>query len=176
MSDSVRPHRRKPTRLPRPWDPPGKNTGVGCPRSFTAPAATAGSEPDPFFVSLQGCPLESRPMAKRPGGERPEGWGAPLHPSSAPNGAGGVAGRGAAGGLGARRAGRADRGAQLAVRPALPGVRACCRCPPSVPVSVWPQPPSPPGPGPGLGPGRCLCFCCLCCCCCAWARCAPTVR
>ena len=30
MSDSVRPHRRKPTRLARPWDSPGKNTGVGC--------------------------------------------------------------------------------------------------------------------------------------------------
>ena len=30
MSDSVQPHRRKPTRLPRPWDSPGKNTGVGC--------------------------------------------------------------------------------------------------------------------------------------------------
>ena len=30
MSDSVRPHRRQPTRLPRPWDSRGKNTGVGC--------------------------------------------------------------------------------------------------------------------------------------------------
>ena len=30
VSDSVRPHRRGPTRLPRPWDSPGKNTGVGC--------------------------------------------------------------------------------------------------------------------------------------------------
>ena len=30
MSDSVWPHRRKPTRLPRPWHSPGKNTGVGC--------------------------------------------------------------------------------------------------------------------------------------------------
>ena len=30
MSDSVRPHRRQPTRLPHPWDSPGKNTGVGC--------------------------------------------------------------------------------------------------------------------------------------------------
>ena len=30
MSDSVRPHRLQPTRLPRPWDSPGKNTGVGC--------------------------------------------------------------------------------------------------------------------------------------------------
>ena len=29
VSDSVRPHRWQPTRLPRPWDSPGKNTGVG---------------------------------------------------------------------------------------------------------------------------------------------------
>ena len=27
MSDSVRPHRWQPTRLPHPWDSPGKNTG-----------------------------------------------------------------------------------------------------------------------------------------------------
>ena len=26
----MRPHRRQPTRLHRPWDSPGKNTGVGC--------------------------------------------------------------------------------------------------------------------------------------------------
>ena len=30
MSDSVRRHRRQPTRLRRPWDSPGKSTGVGC--------------------------------------------------------------------------------------------------------------------------------------------------
>ena len=30
MSDSVRLQRRQPTRLPCPWDSPGKNTGVGC--------------------------------------------------------------------------------------------------------------------------------------------------
>ena len=30
VSDSVRPHRQQPTRLCRPWDSPGKNTGVGC--------------------------------------------------------------------------------------------------------------------------------------------------
>ena len=30
MSDSVRPQRRQPTRLPHSWDSPGKNTGVGC--------------------------------------------------------------------------------------------------------------------------------------------------
>ena len=30
MSHSVQPHRRQLTRLCRPWDSPGKNTGVGC--------------------------------------------------------------------------------------------------------------------------------------------------
>ena len=30
MSDSVWPHSQQPTRLPHPWDSPGKNTGVGC--------------------------------------------------------------------------------------------------------------------------------------------------
>ena len=29
MSDSLRPQRRQPTRLPHPWGSPGKNTGVG---------------------------------------------------------------------------------------------------------------------------------------------------
>ena len=29
MSDPVWPHRRQPTRVPRPWDSPGKNIGVG---------------------------------------------------------------------------------------------------------------------------------------------------
>ena len=27
---TLRPHRRQPTRLPCPWESPGKNTGVGC--------------------------------------------------------------------------------------------------------------------------------------------------
>ena len=30
MTDSLRPHGLKPTRLPCPWNSPGKNTGVGC--------------------------------------------------------------------------------------------------------------------------------------------------
>ena len=30
VSNSVRPHRWQPTRLPHPWDSSGKNTGVGC--------------------------------------------------------------------------------------------------------------------------------------------------
>ena len=27
---TLQPHRRQPIRLPRPWDSPGKHTGVGC--------------------------------------------------------------------------------------------------------------------------------------------------
>ena len=30
VSDSVRPHRWQPTRLPGPWNSPGKYTGAGC--------------------------------------------------------------------------------------------------------------------------------------------------
>ena len=30
LQSAVRPNGRQPTRLPRPWDSPGKNTGVGC--------------------------------------------------------------------------------------------------------------------------------------------------
>ena len=30
VSNSMRPHRRQPTRLHHPWGSPGKNTGVGC--------------------------------------------------------------------------------------------------------------------------------------------------
>ena len=32
VSDSSRPHGLQPTRLPHPWDFPGKSTGVGCHR------------------------------------------------------------------------------------------------------------------------------------------------
>ena len=30
LCPTLRSHRRQPIRLPRPWDSPGKNTGVGC--------------------------------------------------------------------------------------------------------------------------------------------------
>ena len=30
LCPTLRPNRRQPTRLPCPWDSPGKNTGVGC--------------------------------------------------------------------------------------------------------------------------------------------------
>ena len=56
MSNSVQPHRRQPTRLPRPWDSPGKNTGVGC--YFLLQCMKVKSESE---VS-QSCPTLSDPM------------------------------------------------------------------------------------------------------------------
>ena len=56
MSYSVRPHRRQPTRLPRPWDSPGKNIGVGC--HFLLQCMKGKSESE---VS-QSCPTLSDPM------------------------------------------------------------------------------------------------------------------
>ena len=56
MSDSVRPHRRQPTRLRRPWDSPGKNTGVGC--HFFLQCMKVKSESE----VAQSCPTLSDPM------------------------------------------------------------------------------------------------------------------
>ena len=56
MSDSVRPHRRQPTRLPRPWDSPGKNTGVGC--HFLLQCVKVKSESE----VAQSCPTLRDPM------------------------------------------------------------------------------------------------------------------
>ena len=56
MSDSVRPHRWQPTRLPRPWDSPGKNTGVGC--HFLLQCMEVKSEKE----VTQSCPILSDPM------------------------------------------------------------------------------------------------------------------
>ena len=56
MSDSVRPHRQQPTRLSRPWDSPGKNTGVGC--HFLLQCMKVKSESE----GAQSCPTLSDPM------------------------------------------------------------------------------------------------------------------
>ena len=56
MSNSVRPHRRQPTRLRRPWDSPGKNTGVGC--HFLLQSMKVKSESE----VAQSCPTLSDPM------------------------------------------------------------------------------------------------------------------
>ena len=62
MSDSVRPHRRQPTRIPRPWDSPGKNTGVGC--HFLLQCMKVESESE--FAQL--CPTLSDPVDCSPPG------------------------------------------------------------------------------------------------------------
>ena len=52
----MRPHRRQPTRLHRPWDPPGKKTGVGC--HFLLQCMKVKSESE----VTQSCPTLSDPM------------------------------------------------------------------------------------------------------------------
>ena len=78
MSDSVRSHRRQPTRLPHPWDSPGKNTGVGC--RFLLQCMKVKSERE----VAQSCPILSDPMDCSPPGSSVHGifqarvleWGA----------------------------------------------------------------------------------------------------
>ena len=78
MSNSVQPHRRQPTRLPCPWDFPGKNTGVGC--HFLLQCMKVKSESE----VAQSCPTLSDPMDCSPPGSSVHGifqarvleWGA----------------------------------------------------------------------------------------------------
>ena len=69
-SDSVRPHRphkRQPTRLYRPWDSPGKNTGVGC--HFLVQCMKVKSESE----VAQSCPTLRDPMDCSPPGSSVHG-------------------------------------------------------------------------------------------------------
>ena len=62
MSNSVRLHRRQPTRLRCPWDSPGKNTGVGC--HFLLQCMKVKSESE----VVQSCPtLRNRMDCNPPG-------------------------------------------------------------------------------------------------------------
>ena len=56
VSNSMRPHRRQPTRPPNPWDSPGKNTGVGCHFLLQCIKVKSDSE------VVQSCPTLSDPM------------------------------------------------------------------------------------------------------------------
>ena len=86
MSDSVRPHRQQPTRLPRPWDSPGKNTGVGCHFLVQCVKVKSGSE------VVQSCPTLGDPMDCSPPGSSAHGisqprgleWGATAFPDPSP--------------------------------------------------------------------------------------------
>ena len=62
MSDSVRPHRQQPIRLPCPWDSPGKNTGVGCHVLLQCMKVKSESE------DAQSCPTLCYPMDCNPPG------------------------------------------------------------------------------------------------------------
>ena len=62
MSASVQPHRWQPTRHPRPWDSPGKNTGVGC--HFLLQCMKVESESE----VVQSCPTLRDPMDCSPPG------------------------------------------------------------------------------------------------------------
>ena len=59
---TLRPQRWQPTRLPRPWDSPGKNTGVGC--HFLLQCMKVKSESE----VAQLCPTLSDPMDCSPPG------------------------------------------------------------------------------------------------------------
>ena len=75
---TLRPHRWQPTRLPGPWDSPGKNTGVGC--HFLLQCMKVKSENE----VTQSCPTLSDPMDCSPLGSSVHGifqarvleWGA----------------------------------------------------------------------------------------------------
>ena len=83
VSNSVRPHRWQPTRLPCPWDSPIKNTGVGC--HFLLQCMKVKSENE----VAQSCPTPSDPMDWSPQGSsihrifqaRALEWGALPSPS-----------------------------------------------------------------------------------------------
>ena len=75
---SVWPHGLQPTRLPRPWDSPGKNTGVGCHCLSQCMKVESESE------VAESCPTLSDPMDCSPPGSSVHGifqarvleWGA----------------------------------------------------------------------------------------------------
>ena len=74
----MRPRRRQPTRLPGPWDSPGKNTGVGCHCLLQCMKVKSESE------VTQSCPTLRNPMDCSPPGSSVHGilqarvleWGA----------------------------------------------------------------------------------------------------
>ena len=67
VSDSVQPRRQQPTRLTRPWDSPGENTGVGC--QFLLQCMKVKSESE----VAQSCPTLSDPMDCSPPGSSVHG-------------------------------------------------------------------------------------------------------
>ena len=79
MTDSVRPQSRQPTRLPCPWDSPGKNTGVGCHFLLQCMKVKSESEGAQSFPTLSDPMDCSLPGYSVHGFSRQEYWsGVPL--------------------------------------------------------------------------------------------------
>ena len=79
MSDSVRPQRQQPTRLPRPWDSPGKNTGVGCHFLLQCMKVKSESEVAQSCLTVHNPMGHSLPGSSVHGFSRQEYWsGLPL--------------------------------------------------------------------------------------------------
>ena len=54
---TLQPHRQQPTRLPHPWDSPGKNTGVGCHFLLQCMKVKSESEVTQSYLTLSDCSL-----------------------------------------------------------------------------------------------------------------------
>ena len=81
----MRPHRRQPTRLLRPWDSPGKNTGVGCHFLLQCMKVKSESEVTPSCRLLETPWTAAHQAPLSIGFSRQEHWsGLPL-PSPCPN-------------------------------------------------------------------------------------------
>ena len=79
------PGRWQPTRLPRPWDSPGKNTGVGCHFLLQCMKVKSESEVAQSYPTLSGPRDCSLPGSSVHGISRQEYWsGVPL-PSPTPD-------------------------------------------------------------------------------------------
>ena len=76
---TLQPHRRQPTRLPRPWDPPGKNSGVGCHFLLQCMKVKSESEVTQLCPTLKDAMDCSPPGSSVHGFSRQEYWsGVPL--------------------------------------------------------------------------------------------------
>ena len=76
---TLRPHSRQPTRLPRPWDSPGKNTGVGCHFLLQCMKVKSESEVTQSWLTLSDPMDYSPPGSRSMGFSRQEYWsGVPL--------------------------------------------------------------------------------------------------
>ena len=80
----MQPHRWQPTRLPRPWDSPGKNTGVGCRFLFQCMKVKSESEVAQSCLTPRNPMDCSQPAPPSVGFSRQEYWSGVPSPSPFP--------------------------------------------------------------------------------------------